>query len=54
MLAILGAGLAWGGLAEHAADASADGLTATHATGVLAGAIGIALLVLAAANLKRV
>ena len=54
VLAILGFGLVWGGLAMHAADAADAGLTVTHATGIVAGAFGIALLTLAAANLKRV
>src|SRR5687767_5682571 len=54
VLAILGLGLVWGGLAEHAAAAAADGLTATHATGAVAGIVGGALLAIAAANLKGV
>jgi hypothetical protein len=51
VLALLGLGLVWGGLAEHLREAAADGLTATHATGVLAGGIGVALLAIAATRL---
>ena len=53
VLAILGVGLVWGGLVMHARDAAADGLTVTHATGIVAGLAGVAMLVLVAANLKR-
>lgn len=51
VLALLGLGLVWGGLAEHLREAAADGLTATHASGVLAGLVGVALLALAARRL---
>ncbi len=52
MLAILGVGLVWGGLAMHLADAASDGLTFTHATGILAGVAGVAMLVLVALRLR--
>ncbi len=48
VLGILGFGLVWGGLAMHLADAASDGLTLTHATGILAGIAGVAMLVLVA------
>ena len=44
VLAILGFGLVWGGLAMHLADAIDDGLTVTHATGIVAGLLGVAML----------
>jgi hypothetical protein len=50
VLAILGMGLVWGGIAMHAADAIDDGLTLTHATGIAAGVLGVVLLVLALAR----
>ena len=51
VLVLLGLGLVWGGLVEHLRDAVDYGLTATHATGVLAGVIGAGLLAIAAIRL---
>ncbi|MGI8462623.1 MAG: hypothetical protein ACR2OC_13485 [Solirubrobacterales bacterium] len=53
VLLLLGLGLVWGGLAMHLADALTDGLTATHATGIIAGVLGVAMLALLAARLRR-
>ena len=52
VLAVLGVGLLWGGLAMHLRDAIADGLTVTHATGIVAGLAGVAMLVLVAGRLR--
>jgi hypothetical protein len=54
VLGLLGFGLVWGGLVEHLREAAGDGLTWTHATGVLAGMIGVGLLGLAATRLSAV
>ena len=51
VLVLLGVGLVVGGLALHLRDAFADGLTATHTTGVLAGLFGVVLLTCAAARM---